>query len=281
MQGKTVLVTGANTGIGLETAAELARMGASVVLTARDATKGESAVAEIRARHPQADVHAGLVDFSRLDDVRRFAAEFNSRHDKLHVLVNNAGAMLSERSTTPDGLETTFQVNHLGPFLLTNLLLDKLKASAPARIVNVASTAHRGGSLDFDDLQSEKSYNGMRIYGTSKLCNILFTSELARRLEGTGVTANSLHPGTVRTGFGQDGDARGFMKVGLALIRPFILSPAKGARTQIHVASSPEVEGKSGLYWSRSRPSKPTKAAQDDQAARRLWEVSEQLTGMS
>jgi NAD(P)-dependent dehydrogenase (short-subunit alcohol dehydrogenase family) len=281
VQGKTVLVTGANTGIGLETAAELASMGASVVLTARDETKGKNAVAEIRARHPQADVHAGIVDFSRLDDVRRFAAEFNSRHDKLHVLVNNAGAMLSERSTTPDGLETTFQVNHLGPFLLTNLLLDKLKASAPARIVNVASTAHRGGSLDFDDLQSEKSYIGMRVYGTSKLCNILFTRALAKRLEGTGVTANSLHPGTVRTGFGQDGDARGFMKVGLALIRPFILSPAKGAKTQIYLASSPDIEGKTGLYWSRRRPSRPTKAAQDDDAAERLWKESEKLVGLN
>jgi retinol dehydrogenase-12 len=226
-------------------------------------------------------VHAGIVDFSRLDDVRRFAAEFNSRHDKLHVLVNNAGAMLSERSTTPDGLETTFQVNHLGPFLLTNLLLDKLKASAPARIVNVASTAHRGGSLDFDDLQSEKSYIGMRVYGTSKLCNILFTRALAKRLEGTGVTANSLHPGTVRTGFGQDGDARGFMKVGLALIRPFILSPAKGAKTQIYLASSPDIEGKTGLYWSRRRPSRPTKAAQDDDAAERLWKESEKLVGLN
>jgi NAD(P)-dependent dehydrogenase (short-subunit alcohol dehydrogenase family) len=280
MHGKTVLVTGANTGIGWETAAALAEMGASVVLTARDAAKGEGAVAAIRERLAQADVHAGIVDFSRLDDIRRFAAEFDRRHNELHVLVNNAGAMLSEHSTTPDGLETTFQVNHLGPFLLTNLLLDKLKASAPARIVNVASTAHRGGSLDLDDLQSERGYNGMRVYGTSKLCNILFTRELANRLEGTGVTANSLHPGTVRTGFGQDGDARGFIKFGLGVIRPFILSPAKGARTQIHLASSPQVEGKTGMYWARSRPSRPTKAAQDDEAARRLWEVSENLVGL-
>ncbi|MEX2538601.1 MAG: SDR family oxidoreductase [Actinomycetota bacterium] len=280
MKGKTVLVTGANTGIGLETVAALAEMGASVVLTARDANKGHAAVKAIRERHPQAEVHGGLVDFSRLDDVRRFAAEFDRRHKELHVLVNNAGAMLSEHSATPDGLETTFQVNHLGPFLLTNLLLGKLKASAPARIVNVASTAHRGGSLDFDDLQSEGGYNGMRVYGTSKLCNILFTQELARRLEGTGVTANSLHPGTVRTGFGQDGDSRGFIRFGLAVIRPFILSPAKGARTQIHLASSPQVEGKTGLYWARSRPSRPTKAARDDEAARRLWEVSEKLTGV-
>jgi retinol dehydrogenase 12 len=281
MQGKTVLVTGANTGIGLETASALAGMGASVVLTARDESKGRGAVDEIRQRHPNGDVHAGLVDFSRLDDVRRFANDFNSRHDKLHVLVNNAGGMLSERSTTPDGLETTFQVNHLAPFLLTNLLLDKIKASAPARIVNVASTAHRGGSLDFDDLQSENGYNGMRVYGTSKLCNILFTRELARRLEGTGVTANSLHPGTVRTGFGQDGDARGFMKFGLAMIRPFVLSPARGAKTQIFLASSPKVEGKTGQYWNRRRPFPPSRAAQDDEAARRLWEVSEKLTGLS
>jgi retinol dehydrogenase 12 len=280
MRGKTVLVTGANTGIGLETAAALAEMGADVVITARDPAKGSAAVTEIRRRHPDAKVDAMELDLSRLDDVRAFAKSFADSHDRLDVLVNNAGLMLGERSETDDGYETTFQVNHLGPFLLTNLLLPLLKASARARIVNVASTAHRGGGLDFDDLQSERGYIGMRVYATSKLCNILFTRELARRLDGTGVTANSLHPGTVRTGFGQDGDTKGFMKIGLALIRPFILSPAGGAKTTVHLASSPDVEGKTGGYYTRSRPSRPTRAAQDDEAARRLWEVSTQLVGL-
>jgi NAD(P)-dependent dehydrogenase (short-subunit alcohol dehydrogenase family) len=198
----------------------------------------------------------------------------------LDVLVNNAGLMLDRRSTTQDGYETTFQVNHLGPFLLTNLFLDLLRASAPARVVNVASTAHRGGKLNFDDLQSERSYAGMRVYATTKLCNILFTKELARRLQGTGVTANALHPGTVRTGFGMDGDTKGLWRIGMLIVRPFILTPAGGARTSIYLASSPDVEGKSGGYYARSRPSKPTRAAQDDETARRLWEVSAQLVGL-
>ncbi len=280
MQGKTVLVTGANTGIGLETAAGIAALGADVVLTARDPAKGSAAVAEIRRRHPQANIEPMELDLASLQDVRNFAKAFADRHGALHVLVNNAGLMLGERSTTADGYETTFQVNHLGPFLLTNLLLDALKASAPARIVNVASTAHRGGRLDFKDLQSERSYGGMRVYGTTKLCNILFTRELTRRLEGTGVTANSLHPGTVRTGFGQDGDATGFMRIGLALGRPFFLSPAGGAKTSIYLASSPAVAGKSGGYYAKSRPARATKAACDDEVARRLWEVSEQMVGL-
>lgn len=280
MQGKTVLVTGANTGIGLETAAALAEMGADVVLTARDPAKGSAALAEIRGRHPDAHVEAMELDLSRFADVHTFAEAFLDTHDRLDVLVNNAGLMLSERSVTEDGNEATFQVNHLGPFLLTNLLLDRIMTSAPSRIVNVASTAHRGGQLDFDDLQSERSYIGMRAYATSKLCNILFTRELSRRLAGTGVTANSLHPGTVRTGFGQEGDSKGFMRIGLAIIRPFILSPAGGAKTSIYLASSPDVEEESGGYYARSRPTRTTKAAMDDETARRLWEISTQLVGL-
>lgn len=281
MRGKTVLVTGANTGIGLETAAELAGMGADVIITARDPAKGSAAVNEVRRRHPDASVEAMELDLSRFEDVRAFAKAFKERHDRLDVLINNAGLMLGERSVTLDGNETTVQVNHLGPFLLTHLLLDLLKTSAPSRIVNVASTAHRGGRLDFNDFQSERSYAGMRVYGTTKLCNILFTRELARRLKGTGVTVNCLHPGTVRTGFGQDGDAKGFMRIGLALGRPFFLSPAGGAKTSVYLASSPDVEGQTGGYYTRSRPSRPSASARDDEAARRLWEVSEQLVGLS
>jgi NAD(P)-dependent dehydrogenase (short-subunit alcohol dehydrogenase family) len=281
MEGRTAIVTGANTGIGLETAAALADKGARVVLTARDPAKGSGAVDEIRRRHPGADVNTMDLDLSRLDGARDFARAFADAHDRLDVLVNNAGLMLDHRSTTPDGFETTFQVNHLGPFLLTNLLLDLIRSSAPARIVNVASTAHRGSKLNFDDLQSERSYRGMQVYGRTKLCNILFTRELARRLEGAGVTANSLHPGTVRTGFAIDGDTTGLFRLGVALARPFFKSPAQGARTSIYLASSPEVEGRTGLYWSRRKPSRPTAAAQDDETARHLWEVSEKLVGLA
>jgi retinol dehydrogenase 12 len=281
VNGKTVIVTGANTGIGLETAAELAEKGANVVVTARDTKKGAATVEEITRRHSNANVEAMELDFSRLDDVHVFAKAFTAKHDKLHVLVNNAGLMLDHRKSTSDGLETMFQVNHLGPFLLTNLLLDTLKASAPARIVNVASTAHKGGKLDFDDLQSEKGFRGMQVYGTTKLCNILFTRELARRLEGTGVTANSLHPGTVRTGFGLDGDTKGLMRLGILIARPFFMSPAQGARTTIHVASSSDAERHTGEYWVKRKTATPSREAQDDEAAHKLWDVSAKLVGLS
>jgi NAD(P)-dependent dehydrogenase (short-subunit alcohol dehydrogenase family) len=211
MQGRTVLVTGSNTGIGFETAAALPAKGARVVLTARDPAKGKWAVEEIRRRHPDADVAAMELDLSCLADVGSFASGFLERFLQLHVLVNNAGVALDRRSVTADGFETMFQVNHLGSFLLTNLLLDRLKGSAPARIVNVASEAHRFSRLDFDDLQSERGFRGMRAYLRTKLCNILFTRELARRLLGTGVTARSLHPGSrpVRTRIARDGDTHG------------------------------------------------------------------------
>jgi retinol dehydrogenase 12 len=280
MVGKNVLVTGGNTGIGLETAAGLAAQGARVVITARDPVKGKDAVEEIRKRHPDADVDVMELDLSRLADVRSFAKDFSARYSKLDVLVNNAGLVLDKRSVTEDGFETTFQVNHLGPFLLTNMLLDNLKAAAPSRIVNVASTAHRGVTLDFDDLQNEGGYRSMRAYGKSKLCNILFTRELARRLAGTGVAANSLHPGTVRTGFGRDGDVSGLFALGIRIGGVFFKSPAQGARTSIHVASAPDLETTTGEYFVNRRVSKPSAAARDDEAARRLWEVSEQLVGI-
>jgi retinol dehydrogenase 12 len=277
VNGKTVIVTGANTGIGFETAAELAAMGARTIVTTRDDEKGRTTVEAIRERAPGADVEAVTMDLSRLADVRRAADELLAKCPRIDVLVNNAGLILGSRSVTEDGYETTFQVNHLGPFLLTNLLLDRIKASVPARIVNVASTAHRGARLDFDDLHTENGYRGMRVYGTTKLCNILFTKELARRLEGTGVTANSLHPGTVRTGFGKDGDTQGFFAIGVKIGGLFFKSPAQGARTSIHLASSPDVEGKTGEYWVSRKISRPSAAARDDAAARRLWDVSEEL----
>lgn len=282
MRGRTVLVTGANSGIGLETAAALAAMGARVVLTARDPAKGKWAVEEIRSRHPDADVATMELDLSRLADVRSFASDFLERFPQLHVLVNNAGAWLDRRSTTADGFEAMFQVNHLGPFLLTNLLLDRMKGSAPARILTVASEAHRAVRLDFDDLQGERRYRWIRVYLRTKLCNVLFARELARRLSGTGVTSSSLHPGSwpVRTRMTRDGDTHGLFAIGARISAPLLLSPAKGARTTVHLASSPDVEGRTGEYWVRRRPRRPSRAALDDEAAARLWDVSARLVGL-
>jgi NAD(P)-dependent dehydrogenase (short-subunit alcohol dehydrogenase family) len=283
MQGKTVVVTGGNSGIGLETAEALAGMGARVIVTARNADKGRAAVAGIAQRlGGAAQLQLVVFDLADMASVRRGADEILEQAPRLDVLVNNAGVVLSDRHETVDGFEATLATNHLGPFLLTNLLLERLQQSAPSRIVNVASTAHTTArkGISFDDLQSTKRYRGMRVYGESKLANILFTLELARRLAGTGVTANSLHPGTVRTGYGADGDARGFLAFGLHIARPFFLSPAKGARTSIYLASSPEVEGVTGQYFDKCKPVKPRRWADDEEAAQRLWQVSEELVGI-
>ena len=282
MTGKTVIVTGANSGIGLETAVALARAGATTVLTARDPARGAAAVDTVRARSGRDDVGFEVFDLASLGSVREGAAALLERCPRIDVLVNNAGLVLSRRQETEDGLEATFAINHLGPFLLTGILLDRIKQSAPARIVNVSSTAHKGArrGLDFDDLQSERRYGGMSVYSKSKLANIYFTSELARRLEGTGVTANSLHPGTVATGYARDGDATGFLAFGVRVIKPFVLTAERGARTSIYLASSPEVADVTGAYFVRSRARRPSKVARDQGAARRLWEVSEQLSGL-
>ncbi|MGA8726531.1 MAG: SDR family oxidoreductase [Acidimicrobiales bacterium] len=279
MAGKTVVVTGANSGIGKATAEALAGAGARTVLTARSETSGREAVADIRRSTGSEHVELVLFDLSDLDSVRRGAADLLERCDRIDVLVNNAGLILSERTETKDGFEATFGINHLGPFLLTTLLLDRIIASAPARIVNVSSTAHRSArrGLDFDDLQSTKRYTGMQAYGRSKLANILFTTELARRLEGTGVTANAVHPGTVATGFARDGDANGVFAFGVKVIKPFALTPEKGARTSIYVASSPEVASVTGAYFVKCRQTKPSGAALDEAAAAQLWAASEQL----
>jgi NAD(P)-dependent dehydrogenase (short-subunit alcohol dehydrogenase family) len=279
MTGKTVVVTGGNSGIGRETAVGLAGAGARVLVTARDRARGEAAVEDIARRARSGQVELVVFDLASLASVRAGAAEILERCERLDVLVNNAGIVLSERQLTPDGLEATFAVNHLGPFLLTELLLDRLKASAPSRIVNVASTAHKGAprGLDFDDLQSERRYRAMPAYSRSKLANIYFTTELAKRLAGTGVTANCLHPGTVATGYGRDGDTRGVFAFGLRVIKPFILTPEQGARTSVYLASSPEVAEVSGRYFVRCRPRTPSKAAQDGEAAAQLWEASEKL----
>jgi NAD(P)-dependent dehydrogenase (short-subunit alcohol dehydrogenase family) len=284
MQGKTVVVTGANSGIGFETAAALSSMGARVLVTARNADKGRAAVAALTQRlRGEGRVQLVVFDLANLASVRRGAAEILEQAPRLDVLVNNAGLVLSARAETVDGYEATFAINHLGPFLLTNLLLERIVASAPARVVNVASTAHNAArkGIPFDDLQSTRRYRGMRVYGQSKLANMLFTLELARRLEGRGVTANSLHPGTVRSGYGGSGDASGLLAFGIKIASPFFLSPAKGARTSVYLASSPEVEGVSGEYFVKCKPRAPRRWAQDPDAALRLWQVSDQLVGLA
>lgn len=272
------MITGGNSGIGLATARALAAAGADVVLTSRDPTRGAAAVASIEAATGVA-VTAMALDLGSFASIRAFAADFLAQRDALHLLINNAGLILSERRTTEDGFEQTFGVNHLGHFLLTDLLRERLVASAPARIVNVASRAHRRAKrgLDFDDLMSEGSYEGMDVYAKSKLANIYFTVELARRLEGTGVTANSLHPGVVATGFAADGDAKGLVAWFFKLGRPFLRTADEGAATSLYVAQAPELEGVTGEYFSDCAPGRPTKIAEDEAAAERLWIMSEAL----
>jgi len=278
MQGKTALITGANSGLGKETAVALARAGATVVFTSRDPQKGEQTAADIRQRSG-ADVALMPLDLASFPSIHALADDFLQRHDSLHVLVNNAGLILTERTETEQGFETTFGVNHLGHFILTQLLLDRIKASAPARIINVASRAHRfaRNGLDFDDLQLTNSYGGMQAYGRSKLANIDLTRELARRLEGSGVTVNALHPGGVNTGFSHDGDTNGLYSFLWSLAKPFLRSPEKGAQTSIYLASATEVEGVTGKYFANSKEAQPTSIAQHDEAARRLWTASEEL----
>ena len=229
-----------------------------------------------------AAVQLVVFDLADLASVRRGAAEILELAPRLDVLVNNAGLIQTLRSETVDGYETTFAVNHLGPFLLTDLLADRLVQSAPARIVNVSSTAHSAArhGMSFDDLQSTRHYRAMRVYGQSKLANILFTLELSRRLSSSGVSANALHPGTVRTGYGADGDARGFLAFGIKIASPFFLSPAKGARTSVYLASSPEVDGVSGEYFVKCKARQPRRWARDPEAAARLWRVSAELVGL-
>jgi NAD(P)-dependent dehydrogenase (short-subunit alcohol dehydrogenase family) len=278
MTGKTVVVTGASSGIGLETAVSLAGLGARVLITARDAGRGTAALDTVKKRSG-GDCDLVLFDLADMSSVRRGAAEIIAKTDRIDVLVNNAGLVLSTRTETPDGFESTFAINHLGPFLLTQLLTDRILASAPSRIVNVSSTAHTSArrGLDFDDLQSEKGYRAMKVYGESKLANIYFTIELARRLDGRGVTANCLHPGLVKTGYGRDGDTKGYLAIGIRLAVLFMISPEQGALTSVYLASSPEVEGVTGKYFVKCKQRSPSARARDAEAAKKLWEVSEKL----
>jgi NAD(P)-dependent dehydrogenase (short-subunit alcohol dehydrogenase family) len=280
MVGKTVLVTGGTGGIGKATAIGLARLGARVGITGRDITRAEAAAADIRAASNNADVDAFAAEMSSQTEVRRLAREVLERYPRLDVLVNNVGGFWTHRHVTADGLERTFALNHLAPFLLTNLLLDRLIASAPARIVTVSSGAHTTGSLDFDDLQAEQKYSGQQAYNASKLANVMFTYELARRLEGTGVSATVLHPGVVSTAFGAE-DQSALFTVLVPLLRPFMKTTAQGAATSIYLASSAQVEGLTGQYFANRKPKKSSKSSYDTAAARRLWQVSADLVNLS
>jgi NAD(P)-dependent dehydrogenase (short-subunit alcohol dehydrogenase family) len=254
-------------------------MGASVVMVGRDRGRGEAALAEIKQKSTNASVDLMLADLSSQEEIRRLADEFKEAYPRIDVLINDAGLFRSKRITTADGLEMTFAVNHLAYFLLTNLLLDVLKASAPSRIVNVSSGDHTNGTIDFDDLQGQKGYKGAKAYSQSKLANVLFTYELARRLEGTGVTADCLHPGAgVRTNLGSG--VSGVFGIMVRALTPLMKSPEKGAETSIYLASSPEVEGLSGRYFVKKAEARSTDVSHDERIARRLWEVSAELTNL-
>ena len=275
MKGKVCLVTGGTNGIGKATAKALARMGATVVIVGRDVLKTAEAVDEIRAASGSHSVESLLADLSSAQEVRWLADKFKRKYSSLHVLINNAGGFFLRRQIRGNGLEMTFALNHLASFLLTNLLLGTLKASAPARIINVSSNAHASGKIEFDNLQGEREY-GPRAYDNSKLANILFTMELARRLEGTEVTVNALHPGFVATGFGKNNGR--VIAALVSMFAPLVArSPAKGAETSIYLASSPSVEGISGKYFYDSRVIPAAPQATDMAVARKLWDVSAEM----
>jgi len=276
MGDRVFLVTGANSGIGKATALGLARLGGTIVMACRSATRGEAARQDIVRDSGNSKVYLEIVDLASEDSTRSFAEEFQRKYPRLDVLINNAGVYTPHREVTPDGLERTFEVNYLSGFLLTHLLLDLLKKSAPSRIVNVSSRAHSGGTIHFDDLQGEQRYGGFGAYGQSKLAQILFTQELARRLQGTRVTVNACHPGVIRTNLGMGGTS-----AVVRFVRMFFKGPEKGAETPIYLSVSPEVAGVTGKYFANKRLREPSRAAQDPDVARRLFDVSVKLAHLS
>lgn len=279
LEGKICLVTGSTSGIGKVTARELAKQGATVVLVSRTRAKGEATQTEITQATGNPHVELLVADLSLLADVRRLASEFQHTNSHLHLLVNNAGCAYPTRTLTSEGLEATLVVNYLAPFLLTELLLDTLKASAPARIVNVSSAQHANAHIDFDNLQGEKKYGNLSTYNQAKLAVLLWTYELARRLKGTGVTVNALHPGITATNF--PSGMTGVLAWGMKLSKPFLLTPEKGAQTTLYLATSPEVEGVTGKYFVKSHETKSSTASYDQTVGARLWEVTEQLVARS
>jgi NAD(P)-dependent dehydrogenase (short-subunit alcohol dehydrogenase family) len=276
LAGKVALITGASGGMGKSTALALARKGAQVVMLCRDATRGAAAVEDVKRESGNAQVELLIADLASQRSIRDAVAEFKKRHSRLDILVNNAGVNLGQRTVTPDGIEATLATNHLGPFLLTNLLLDVLKASAPSRVINVGSGAHRPGKIRLDDLQFERKYSAFSAYAQSKLANVLFTYELARKLKGTGVDVNCADPGVVATSLG--GDQLIFR---LIVKLPFLQSPDQGARTAIYLASAPELTGVTGKYFEKSKEKASSKPSQDEKLAGELWDVSARLTGLA
>ncbi|TMI56858.1 SDR family oxidoreductase [Candidatus Bathyarchaeota archaeon] len=279
MAEKVCLVTGGNSGIGKSVALGLAKMGATVVVVSRNKEKGETAVTDTVEKSGNNNVELIQADMSSQNSIHQLVNEFRARHEKLHLLINNAGVYLTKRSETEDGLESTFAVNHLGPFLLTSLLVDILKASAPSRIVNVTSDAHKGARVNFDDLQGERKFSGWQAYGQSKLAMILYTRGLAKKLEGTGVTVNSAHPGVVRTNFAKNNG--GLVMLGFRFLGMFFISPESAAKRILYVATSPDLEGVTGKYFTKMHEVKSSQESYDDDSARRLWQISEQLTHLS
>lgn len=276
MEGKVCIITGANSGIGKETALALAKMNATVVMLCRNKQRGEKAQKEIIEQSRNKNVDLILCDLSSLKDIKNFISEFKNKYEKLHVLINNAGVMLKNRTISLDGFEMNFAVHVLGPFLLTNSLLDILKKNAPSRIINIASAAHKRAKIDFEDLQSEnKKYRLFSAYGISKLAEILFTYELSRRLEGTKVTANAVHPGVVATNLGRDQS-----KFSQWFAKKFFKSPEEGAQTSIYLASSSEVEGITGKYFINKEPRESSIESYNEENAERLWKICEEMTGL-
>jgi retinol dehydrogenase 12 len=279
MKGKICMVTGATSGIGVVTARELARQGATVIVVGRSREKSEATVSAIKQQTGNPNVEYLLADLSVQKDIHQLAQQFKGRYARLHVLVNNAGAIFLMRQESADGIEMTLALNHLNYFLLTNLLLETLRASAPARIVNVSSRAHeRVSGLNFDDLQNRQWHFGQQVYGQSKLANVLFTYELAHRLEGSGVTVNALHPGFVATRFATNNGR--LVRWARPLLDRFALSAEEGARTAIYLATSPEVEGVTGKYFVEEKAVPSSPASYDEAAARRLWQISAEMTGV-
>jgi NAD(P)-dependent dehydrogenase (short-subunit alcohol dehydrogenase family) len=278
MQGKTVVITGGTSGIGEIATQRLAQMGARIVLIARSKARGRVALARLNERSRDLAHTVHYADLTRISEMKRVAAEIASQEPRIDVLINNAGAIFASRRLTEDGLECTFALNHMAYFVVTDGLRETLLASAPARIINTASAAHKGARLDFDDLQLAKGFGPMKAYGRSKLCNILFTRELARQLKGTGVTANCLHPGFVATRIGDESD--GLISRFAWLAKLFAMSPEQGAETIVYLASSPAVAETTGKYFYQRNAIAPSPAAQDDKAATVLWERSAALAGL-
>jgi NAD(P)-dependent dehydrogenase (short-subunit alcohol dehydrogenase family) len=276
--GKTCMITGATSGIGRASAIELARMGAKLILVCRNRERGEELLGEIK-RGGNADTVLMIADLGSQEQIRKVAADFLATRSPLHVLINNAGVFNMKRTVTADGIETVFAVNHLAYFMLTMLLLDRIIESAPARIINIASDLHQRATIKFDDLGGERSYGGMSSYGQSKLANMLFTYELARRLAGTGVSVNCVHPGGVATNLAKNNGA--IVNAAWKAIGLFMKSPESGARTQVYLASSPEVGGVTGKYFIDSREALSSAESHDEGIARRLWEVSARMTGLA